>query len=336
MITICRAEDGQVFPVNASVRDIEGIGSLELFLHQEIGVDEDAALAYLSDGRRLTSANIRDLGSVQDQFIFVFNKYYLDYDVDVVLRQLQVEPRFQPTIEDAAATTPPIRHAQLAASYARTAQMHHEHIQHLLHSLSLQHQALQIASSNLDFHILAISETFDGIAVNGRKDLEKQASLLDGLDADLELISRVRVHVEFCSVAVRMAIEAGEPHRVLADYVSKQKMKQVADTCAKTHDELQLRFSEVEEAVVKLKDGADKVRSSIGNVNLFDEAQTSSRRSQDLLDRITDAAAALESPASDADSLLQDLRHLDNAHRQELQQITNKKVISCSFWTSSS
>ncbi len=41
-------------------------GSLELFLHQEIGVDQDAVLAYLSDGRRLTSSNIRELGSVQD------------------------------------------------------------------------------------------------------------------------------------------------------------------------------------------------------------------------------------------------------------------------------
>ncbi|KAF9472749.1 hypothetical protein BDN70DRAFT_886621 [Pholiota conissans] len=325
MITICRAEDGQVFHVNASVRDIEGIGSLELFLHQEIGVDEDAALAYLSDGRRITSGNIRDLASVQDQLIFVFNKYYLDYDVDVILRQLQVEPRLQPTIEDAAATTPPIRHTQIAASYVRTAQLHHEHIQHLFNSLSLQLNAIQIASNNLDFHVLAISDTFDGIAVNGRKDLEKQASLLDGLDADLELISRVTVHVEFCSTAVRMAIEAGEPHRVLADYVSKPKMKQVADTCAKTHDELQLRFSQVEDAVVKLKDGADNVRSTVGNVSPIEEAQTCFRRSQDLLDRITDIAGALESPASDGDRLLQDIKQLDNTHRQEVQQITNKK-----------
>lgn len=41
-------------------------GSLELFLHQEIGIDEDAAIAFLSDGRRLTSGNVRELGSVQD------------------------------------------------------------------------------------------------------------------------------------------------------------------------------------------------------------------------------------------------------------------------------
>ena len=83
--------------------------------------------------------------------------------------------------------------------------------------------------------MLAISETFEGIAVNARKELEKQTSLLVGLDSDLELISRVGVHVEFCSAAVRMAIEAGDPHRVLGDYVSKQKMKQVADACVRTH-----------------------------------------------------------------------------------------------------
>ena len=46
------------------------IGSLELFLHQEIGIEEDAAVAYLSDGRRLTNGNIRDLGSAQDQVCF--------------------------------------------------------------------------------------------------------------------------------------------------------------------------------------------------------------------------------------------------------------------------
>lgn len=138
---------------------------------------------------------------------------------------------------DAASTTPPIRHAQIGAAYGRTAQSHHEHIQHLLQSLSLQHKALQIASNNLDFHILAISDTFDGIALNGRRELEKQASLLDGLDADLELISHVTVHVDFCSLAVRTSIENGDPHRVLADYVSKPKMKQVADACARTHGE---------------------------------------------------------------------------------------------------
>lgn len=102
MITICRAEDGQVSqvrsmlpnyilskgydmhrltrlyeisrgePSTCSTRGPSNLsrfrtGSLELFLHQEIGIEEDAAIAYLSDGRRLTNGNIRDLGSAQDQ-----------------------------------------------------------------------------------------------------------------------------------------------------------------------------------------------------------------------------------------------------------------------------
>jgi autophagy-related protein 11 len=136
---------------------------------------------------------------------------------------------------DVTASTPPIRHTQLATSYARASHLHHEHIQLLLRSLHFQHQAIRIASTTLDFNVLAISETFEGIALNARKELEKQASLLAGLDSDLELISRVGVHMEFCSTAVQMAIEAGDPHRVLGDYVSKQKMKQVADTCMRTH-----------------------------------------------------------------------------------------------------
>ena len=136
---------------------------------------------------------------------------------------------------DATASTPPIRHTQLATSYARASHLHHEHIQQILRSLHFQHQAIRIASTTLDFNVLAISETFESIALNARKELEKQSSLLAGLDADLELISRVGVHVEFCSAAVRMAIEAGDPHRVLGDYVSKQKMKQVADACMRTH-----------------------------------------------------------------------------------------------------
>ena len=136
---------------------------------------------------------------------------------------------------DVTASTPPIRHNQLATSYARASHLHHEHVQLLLRSLHFQQQAIRIASTTLDFNVLAISETFEGIALNARNQLEKQNSLLAGLDSDLELISRVGVHVEFCSNAVRMAIEAGDPHRVLGDYVSKQKMKQVADACVRTH-----------------------------------------------------------------------------------------------------
>ena len=52
---------------NARVNIPDRTGSLELFLHQETGVDEEAVLAYLSDGRRLRNDNIRDLAGAEDQ-----------------------------------------------------------------------------------------------------------------------------------------------------------------------------------------------------------------------------------------------------------------------------
>jgi autophagy-related protein 11 len=45
--------------------------SLEHFLHNETGVDEQAILAFLSDGRRLWNDNIRELVGSQDQVRFL-------------------------------------------------------------------------------------------------------------------------------------------------------------------------------------------------------------------------------------------------------------------------
>lgn len=143
---------------------------------------------------------------------------------------------------DTIAATPPIRPSQLATSYLRTAHMHHDHITHTLVSLHAQHSAVRIASSSLDLNVLAIADVFEGIAGSARAELEKQAGLLAGLEADLEIISRVKIHVEFMSPAVRKAVEAGEKARTLGDYVSNVKMKQVADTCARTHGEYEVAF----------------------------------------------------------------------------------------------
>jgi autophagy-related protein 11 len=136
---------------------------------------------------------------------------------------------------DNIAATPPFRPSQLAASYLRTAHIHHEYINRTSLTLHYQHEAVRIASSSLDLNVLAITDTFDGIASSARRDLEKQAALLAGLEADLEIISRVKIHVEFMSPAVRKAIETGEKPRTLGDYVSIVKMNQVAETCTRTH-----------------------------------------------------------------------------------------------------
>ncbi|KAJ7645117.1 putative peripheral membrane protein [Mycena polygramma] len=325
MLQICRAEDGQVFQVNAGVRDIERIGSLELFLHQETGVDQDCVLAYLSDGRRLTNSNIRELTGSQNQSIFVFNKYYLDLNLDDVLRELRVEAPLQPPIEDSIAATPPFRPSQLGASYLRTAHIHKEHIGHILASLHCQHEALRIASTSLDLHVLAIVDTFETVAAGSRRELEKQAGLLSGLEADLDIISRVRIHTEFVSPAVRKAIESGDKPRTLGDYVSNVKMKQVADTCARTHDDLRARFIQTEQAVTQLQQGTDSVRSTIIETSLLDDGEASSRRSQEIWEKISHGAAVLEGHVPDPDGVLQELRQHDFSLRQELQYIVNVK-----------
>ncbi|KAJ7802672.1 putative peripheral membrane protein [Mycena olivaceomarginata] len=325
MLQICRAEDGQVFQVNAGVRDIERIGSLELFLHQETGVDQDAVLAYLPDGRRLTNSNIRELNGSQTQSIYVFNKYYLDLPLDDVLRELRVEAPLQPPIEDSIAATPPFRPSQLGASYLRTAHVHKEHITHILSTLHSQHDALRIASTSLDMHVLAIVDTFESVAAGSRRELEKQAALLSGLEADLDIISRVRIHTEFVSPAVRKAIESGDKARTLGDYVSNVKMKQVADTCARTHEDLRGRFIQTEQAVTLLQQGTDSVRSTIIETSLLDDGEASSRRAQEIWEKISHGAAVLEGHVPDPDGVLQELRQHDFALRQELQFISNVK-----------
>ncbi|KAF9443803.1 putative peripheral membrane protein [Macrolepiota fuliginosa MF-IS2] len=325
MLRICRAEDGHLFQTNATLRDIERAGSLELFIHQETGLNQDAVLAYLSDGRRLTNSNVRDLAGAADQTIFVFNKFYLDYELEDVLKDLHVQPALQPVVEESIPATPPFRPSQLAASYLRTARLHHEQVNQTLIALQYQHEALRIATSSLDLHVLAIFDTFESIAANSKRELTKQASLLEGLDADLELVSRVKIHVEFMSNSVRRAIEAGERHRTLGDYVSNDKMRTVAAGCLRTHEDLKARFDMTEQAVLKLKEGTDIVRSSVSDRRLLDDAEACFRQSQALVERITDYAAALEGPTGNTDNLIHELRDLDHDHRNGVHFIATIK-----------
>jgi autophagy-related protein 11 len=123
----------------------------------------------------------------------------------------------------------------VAASFLETSHIHHEHVKHISLTLHYQHEAVRIESNSLDLHVLAITDIFEGIAASARRELEKQSALLAGLEADLEIIARVKIHVEFMSPGVRRAIESGEKPRTLGDYVSIIKMKQVAETCQRTH-----------------------------------------------------------------------------------------------------
>ncbi|KAG6335512.1 hypothetical protein ID866_3584 [Astraeus odoratus] len=337
MIQICRAEDGESFQVHASLRDIERRGSLELFLHQEIGVDQDAILAYLSDGTRLRTDNIRELVGAHDQAcqtIYVFNKHYLDIDLQDVLKELRTESPLQIPIEEVLSATPPYKPSQLAASYLRNAHVFLEHVNHTLATLHRQHQAVKIASGSLELNVLAITDAFEGIVATASKDLQRQATLLAGVDADLEIIGRVQIHSEFMSPAVRKAIENGERPRTLGDYVSNVKMQQVAEACTRTHGEHRhITFS--------CSYFRYTVRAIITNTKVIEEAESSARRFHDAYDKASEITAALESPASDGDALMQgipiltavsptplnipELKQLDAVLRRQVETITQAK-----------
>lgn len=325
MLRIIRAEDGQDFQLNASLRDIEASGSLESFLHHVTGIEPEAVLAYISDGQRLTNSNLRELAGSSDQTIYLFNKYYLDYDLEQVVNELRVNAPLLPPVEETISATPPFRPAQLAISYLRAAHVHNDHISGLYKSLVCQNEAMRIASSSLDLNVLSIIDIFDAVAVLSRKELDKQAILLAGISADLDLISRVKVHVDFVSSNARRAIESGDKPRTLGDYVSNVKMMQVAETCGRTHEDLRQRFITLEERVNNLKAGADSVRAAALDVRQLEAAESNQRHGQETYDRIAECAEGLEGPNPQSDVLVRELKNLDTVLRSKLQSITDIK-----------
>ena len=104
----------------------------------------------------------------------------------------------------------------------------------IVQSLRYQLDALKIASNTLDLHVLAISDAFEGTASSAQQELDRQTKLLDGIDADLAMIARVKVHPEFLSAAARKA------DRTLGHYVDSNKMAGVFQSCKATHGKLSL------------------------------------------------------------------------------------------------
>ena len=146
-----------------------------------------------------------------------------------------------------------------------------------------QHSALRIASTVLDLNVLNVADVFDGVAAGAQRELEKQATLIASVDADLEMASRVQIHREFMSSTVQRAMDAGSRARNLGDYVSAEKMRHVADTCRRTHGshfapflqtcvclhvriaDLRERFHDIEASMKRLSDGAAEVRLSLSD-----------------------------------------------------------------------
>lgn len=190
--------------------------------------------------------------------------------------------------EDISAT-PPFRPSALASSYLRTAHAHIDALTRTFRSIQIQSQALRISADSLDLHVLSSSDAFESLASISQRELDKQARLLAGVEGDLALISRVRIHRDFLSPSVRKAIENGEKERTLGDYVSPTRMRTVAETCRRTHGqsprflyfilrpdadavwrlaELQSRFSQAQQIMSRLQEGTDEVRDIVSNQRL--------------------------------------------------------------------
>ncbi|KIY47494.1 hypothetical protein FISHEDRAFT_45285 [Fistulina hepatica ATCC 64428] len=325
MMHICRAEDGHIFQVNSSIRDIERhfrIGSLEVFVEQETGIGRDLVLVYLSSGQRLTTDNLHDLAAAQDeQSIYVFNKHYLDVDIEDALHELVVDPPLQLPVDDITSSTPPVRATQLAGTHLRAATAHLDQVQRLASSLHYQHEAIHIASTSIDLHVLALFDVFDNVAESARRELDKQAMLLAGLQADLELISRVHIHVEFVSPNMRKAIAAGDRPRTLGDYVSHVKMRQVSDTCTRLHEDLHAQFNELASAVSYLREGTDGVRARINQTDTLDASEAYVARAQGLCDQTAVIVSNIESERP----IAKELSHLDASIRECVQSVTQAK-----------
>lgn len=139
---------------------------------------------------------------------------------------------------DAITATPPLRPVQLATSYLTTAHTHHTAITTLHPTISTQHTSLSIAHSSLQLNTLSLTSLFSSLSPTFAQSLTAQETLLNGVGADLRLVSKVRVGREFLSAGVRRAIERGEVgERCLGDYVSAGKMRGVEEGCRRTHGE---------------------------------------------------------------------------------------------------
>lgn len=80
-----------------------------------------------------------------------------------------------------------------------------------------------------------MSNTYDVVITTAQRELERQATLLSGVQTDLGMIERVPVHRDFVSPAVRRVMDQGGEGRTLGAYVDAKRMLDVAGRCTAVH-----------------------------------------------------------------------------------------------------
>ncbi|KIM22566.1 hypothetical protein M408DRAFT_18149 [Serendipita vermifera MAFF 305830] len=313
--------------------------TLRPLLSSLTSIDPAAIIMFLSDGQQLREDNIRDLSGAQDQSIFVFNRDYLDLEIEEVMSVLGVQdgegllPNDTLQAEDSISS---LHTSQVLQDHLQRAQQHQSYISALLQQVHNQHEALQIASSNLDMHVLTLGDAWSALKDSVSAGLESQAKLLESIDYDLDAISQISVHPSFLAVAAAKSgnagagSAAGKDHdsegglrsKMLGEYVSRAKMKLVVEGCRRTHAGLVTRFRNAQVSMEDLTKGSDEVRASINPDGPLAEASICTKRSFDNLERVSALVSAwgeVEDPSQeDTEGLMNEMQVLDTAMRQEV------------------
>jgi len=99
--------------------------------------------------------------------------------------------------------------------------------------MGCQQSALRVASTALDHHVLNVADVLDDFVGCALQELEMQAPLIASVDADMEVISRIRIHRNFLSPAALRAMSS-----TLSYYVSSERMHQIVGACRRIHSML--------------------------------------------------------------------------------------------------
>ncbi|KDQ06894.1 hypothetical protein BOTBODRAFT_192771 [Botryobasidium botryosum FD-172 SS1] len=318
-LIIIRAEDGETFHITTTLQDVQKQGSLKELLEKVTGVPQDSILSFLSDGQQIRDENLADFVHSEDQSIYVFNSEYLflHADLDEAARELKLEARLESPIEPTAPLT----------SYLHAAHSHSTFISHVFTAISSQAFSLQVAYANLSAFVSSVSDTFDAFEAFALRELARQEELLRNHEVDLEIIGRVKIHPEFLRVAGRKAGSAGEgKSKTLGDYISNSKMKQVAEACAKLHDDLHQRFAQARDAVSMLRAETEEIHASLATP-FAQDAEVCAARAQKSLER-TEQVVSMVEYEPDKSVLWDELGDIDAGLRDDAVQIAAIKNLS--------
>ncbi|KAJ1311221.1 hypothetical protein OPQ81_009721 [Rhizoctonia solani] len=239
------AEEGRELQPDAGFQELYQQGNLSLALQSLTGIPPAAQLVYLPSGEQLREENVEELLSGPDLTLYIFN------------RDLLNDPN--PPNE----LFVPCEALPATGDVIRDAEMYLQHIHSLGASVEIHHQALSIILRNLESHFMVLADAYDSFRNVAQRELDRQKSLLEGHKLDLEIISKVKIHPEFLSAAVRRGVEATGRERTLGDYVSGSKMQMVAESCARLHDDLSARYSSAVETFGQLVMSIAELKSKV-------------------------------------------------------------------------